>query len=476
MKGSLMVATDRQTMEGPACFSQEVADGIVDVSPPSPMVRGACPSLTTPMQTGDGLLVRLRPTTPGLTVAQFRALAEAAEAHGNGLIEITARGNLQLRGMRPQSMAGLAADIDRAGIVPESGVAIEVPPLSGLDPLEIANARDIAGRLRRAIDALDPKPLLAAKLTIIVDGGGRLTLDGLPADIRLRAEMSAEGTHLWIIAIAGTAATAKPIAVALSDEQALAAVISLLQTLADIGPRARGRDLDAVALRAQFQFDDTKTDHTQRPSASPIGIIPLDETRSALGLRPSFGQIHAADLHRFLAVAEMAGVSEIRTALEHAILLLGPTPSALEHVRKAAAGCGFRTHADDPANYAIPCSGAGACASAHYATRQVAADLVGAAPELLDGSLKVHLSGCGKGCAHPGQTMLAIVGIPTGYGIVVNGSASSEPVAYIGKDKLKSALAELGELVRNNKAAGESAGQCLKRLGRDAIATALRQG
>jgi len=48
-------------------------------------------------------------------------------------------------------------------------------------------------------------------------------------------------------------------------------------------------------------------------------------------------------------------------------------------------------------------------------------------------------------------------------------------VAYIGKEKLKSGLAELGRLVRNNKAAGESAQQCLKRLGRDAIATALRQ-
>ena len=476
MKGSLMGATNRQRTEGQACFSQELAEGLVEASPSPSMVRGACPSLSAPMQTGDGLLVRLRPTTPGLSVAQFRALAEAAEAHGNGLIEITARGNLQLRGMSPQSINGLAADIDRAGIVPESGIAIEVPPLSGLDPLEIANARDIAARLRGAIDALDPKPLLAAKLAIIVDSGGRLTLDRLSADIRLRAEISAKGTHLWTIAIAGTAATAKPIAVSLSDGQAIAATISLLQTLADIGPAARGRDLDAAALRARFPFDDTGIDDAQRPSAPPVGIIPLDGECAVLGLRPSFGQIHAADLHRFLAVAEMTGASEIRTAPDHAMLLLGLTPGAMENVRAAAAGCGFRTDADDPANYAVPCSGAGACASAHYSTKKAAADLLDLAPELLDGSFKLHLSGCPKGCAHPGPTALAIVGVPTGYGIVVNGSASSEPVAYIGKEKLKSALAELDGLVRNNKAAGESARQCLKRLGRDAIATALRQG
>ena len=475
MKGSLMVVTDGQRIERQACFLQEGVDRLADASPLSSMVRGACPSLSTPMQTGDGLLVRLRPTTPGLTVAQFRALAEAAETHGNGLIEITARGNLQLRGMRPQSMDGLAADIDRAGIVPESGVTIEVPPLSGLDSRDIANARDIADHLRRAIDTLDPKPLLAAKLAIIIDGGGRLTLDGLSADIRLRAEMFGS-KHVWSLSVAGTTSTAKPVAAALSDEQAITAVIALLKSLTEIGPRARGRDLDAEVLREQFQFDEAKMGNARGPSVSPIGIISLDETRNALGLRPSFGQIHAADLRRFLAVAETAGVSEIRTAPDHALLLLWLTPGAMEHVRTTAASGGFRTRADDPANYAIPCSGAGACASAHYATRQAATDLVDIAPELLDGSFKVHLSGCAKGCAHPGLTMLAIVGAATGYGIVVNGSASSEPVAYIGKEKLKSALAELGGLVRNNKAAGESAQQCLKRLGRDAIATALRQG
>jgi len=68
--------------------------------------------------------------------------------------------------MRPQSVDGLAADIDRAGIIPESGVTIEVPPLNGLDSLEIADARDIATRLRKVIDALAPAPLLAAKLPI----------------------------------------------------------------------------------------------------------------------------------------------------------------------------------------------------------------------------------------------------------------------------------------------------------------------
>ncbi|MFK0161433.1 precorrin-3B synthase [Rhizobium sp. NPDC090279] len=475
MRARLMVAADAQTVKGQACLSQEAADRSDVASPLPSMVRGACPSLSAPMQTGDGLLVRLRPSTPGLTTAQLRALAKAAEEHGNGLIEITARGNFQLRGMTSQNVAALAADIDRAGIEPESGVAIEVPPLSGVDPSEIADARSLAKQLRSAIASLHPQPLLAAKLAIIADGGGRLTLDELSADIRLKATNAADRPQLWTLAIAGTDATATPLA-ALSGEQAIAGVITLLKTLAAIGPRARGRDLDAASLQAQFSTLPSLARSPTAPSSSPVGLIPLDKERAALGLRPAFGQIHAQDLIRFLGLAEAADVREIRTGPEHSLLLLGLPRDRIEDLLAVAVDCGFQTRADDPANYVIPCSGAGACASAHYATKQAAADLVDVGAELLDGSLKVHLSGCIKGCAHPSPAMLTIVGAATGYAIVVNGSSSSEPVAYIGKEKLKSALATLGKLVRNNKAAGESAQRCLKRLGRDAIATALRQG
>ncbi|MDE1996788.1 MAG: precorrin-3B synthase, partial [Rhizobiaceae bacterium] len=118
--------------------SQEDAGAIACAPNDGALARGACPSLSDPMPTGDGLLVRLHPASAGLSIPQFRALAEAAQRRGNGLIEITARGNLQLRGMTDDSVGDLAMDIARAGIVPETGVTIETPPLSGLDELEIA--------------------------------------------------------------------------------------------------------------------------------------------------------------------------------------------------------------------------------------------------------------------------------------------------------------------------------------------------
>ncbi len=64
----------------------------------APRRRGACPGLSVPMPTGDGLLARLMPTGP-VRLDAFRALCASARRHGNGTIEVTARGSLQVRGL-----------------------------------------------------------------------------------------------------------------------------------------------------------------------------------------------------------------------------------------------------------------------------------------------------------------------------------------------------------------------------------------
>lgn len=78
--------------------------------------RGWCPTLDEPMQTGDGLLVRVKPPAATLTPAQAHAVAEGAAAFGNGIIELTQRGNLQVRGLRPDTVAPFAAAIRDAGL------------------------------------------------------------------------------------------------------------------------------------------------------------------------------------------------------------------------------------------------------------------------------------------------------------------------------------------------------------------------
>ena len=65
----------------------------------SPLIKGWCPGAWQPMETGDGWLVRVRPPLGQLSKAQMLALCDAAETYGNGLIELTSRANIQLRGV-----------------------------------------------------------------------------------------------------------------------------------------------------------------------------------------------------------------------------------------------------------------------------------------------------------------------------------------------------------------------------------------
>src|SRR5262245_11749020 len=213
----------------------------------APLTRGACPALSAPMQTGDGLLVRLSPQRGSFTPAELEGLAEAAFRHGNSILEVTARGSLQIRGLEADTVAPLAADIDSLGIAVRTGVPVETGPLAGLDPEEIADPRPLAKAIRSAIAATDLTPRLGPKVSVIVDGGGVLNLGGIIADVRLTAAGRANDVA-WKLAIGGTAETSVAIAT-LSEEEAGNAALSVLAAIAAAGRQGQARDLDQEVIR-----------------------------------------------------------------------------------------------------------------------------------------------------------------------------------------------------------------------------------
>ena len=438
------------------------------------MRRGACPSLSAPMATGDGLLVRLRPASPGLKLGELAGIADGAELHGNGILEVTARGNLQIRGLTTETVPLLSAKIMEAGIDIAEGLAVEVPPLAGLDPLEIANPLPLAARLRAAIASYHPPLMLAPKLSITVDGGGRLHLGGIPADIRLRA-VTGGAKPAWLLSLAGTEDTAARIA--LLDEQAVVpAVLDILEGLAAMGEGARARDIDAGALKKQLGSIADAADIVPLSFApAPCGVHQIGADRVALGVGLAFGQIRAPDLKSFIEALDKLGATDIRLSPGHGMMVLGLSTEKIASAQALAIDHGLRVFPDDPRNHIAACAGIGACGSAGIDTRAVARMMVERAPSLLDGSLTVHVSGCAKGCAKPGASPLTITAASLGYGLVVNGAASAAPNAYIEENTMEAALERLDALVRRSKRAGESARSCLTRLGAEIAAAVQRE-
>jgi precorrin-3B synthase len=382
--------------------------------------RGACPGLSAPMVTGDGLLVRLMPAAP-MSLEGFVGLCEAARAQGNGTMEISARGSLQIRGLTPLSAPLFAAAVAALDVDSCETVPIIADPLPD-DPSALIDANSIAAALRRAIDGAGLS--LAPKVSVVVDGGGRLDLDALTADIRLRALATAEGPKLQV-ALAGDAISATPIAVVAPDD-AVDVVLVLLALIAARGPDARAADVlrGTIPLRSA-----ASASAPEGPRADPIGQHRLRDSAFALGLGLGFGHAQADALAELARVASMRGASWARPAPGRA-LLLGPLNEAnVSATKQAAEGLGFVTEAHDPRRRIVACPGAPACASGLIAARTLAAELVQHLPLSGDG-IAIHVSGCAKGCAHHQAAPLTIVGTERGCGLIRYGSAQATPSAY----------------------------------------------
>jgi precorrin-3B synthase len=392
-------------------------------------VRGACPGLSAPMETGDGLLVRFLPAAP-IQLDAFIALCQAPRAHGNGIIEITARGSVQARGLTADSAPLFAAEVAALGIDICDGVPVIADPLPGDPALIDANA--LANALRRTIaeTAFD----LAPKVSVIVDGGGRLDLDRLSADIRLHAVATAQGPRFQL-AIAGDARSAAQLGT-IAPGEAIDAVLGLLAQIAALGPDARGADLlDAPA----FALPDE--DLPARSSrADAIGLHPIEDGTWVLGIGLAFGHVEAEPLSELASIAKAHGADWARPVPRRA-LLFGPLNQAnAVALKEAALGFGFVTRTEDPRRRIAACAGAPLCRHGLIAARELAAELAGDVPLPAGDGIALHMSGCAKGCAHPSRAPLTVVGTEKGCAIVRDGTARARPIKHVAARELAAAL------------------------------------
>ena len=395
----------------------------------APHRRSACPGLSAPMLTGDGLLVRLMPAGR-IPLDAFIAICAAARTHGNGTIEITARGSLQLRGLTARSAPLLASDIAALDIAAVEGVPVIADPLAD-DPGALIDTAGLAATLRRAI--ADAGLVLAPKVSVAIDGGGRLHLDALNADLRLRAVASARAPRLHV-ALAGDAGSATPLG-SIARDAAADVVLRLLGVIAARGREARAADFlrtDGIgAFRSVVAGSiDVAPVLPSRPPAEPIGRHPLRDGSLALGIALAFGHAHASALEQLTDAAAAHGVSALRPAPGRALLLLGVAQERAAALTTAAERLGFVVRADDPRRRIAACPGKPACASGLIAARALATEIARQLPPSRK-IAAIHVSGCAKGCAHPAAAALTVVGSEHGCGIVRDGSARATPRYHV---------------------------------------------
>ena len=234
--------------------------------------RGACPALFTPMQTGDGLLARIVPAER-ITPGAFAAFCAAARRHGNGTIEVSARGSLQVRGLTAASAPRFADEVAALGVA-----ALSIPVLSDPlpdDPVALIDAGAMAANLRTAIAQADLA--LAPKVCVIVDGGGSVHLDALTADVRLRA-FARDGEIRLALALAGDAITAQALG-SIPLEMSAEVVVDVLRVIA---PRSDVRASDVLRTQGLGAFSEVlhvRFEPTPREARAPVEIVGVHPLR-----------------------------------------------------------------------------------------------------------------------------------------------------------------------------------------------------
>lgn len=413
----------------------------------APLRRGACPGLSAPMQTGDGLLVRMLPIGT-IPLAAFSALCGAARQHGNGIVEVTARGSIQVRGLSPASAPCFAATVAALGIAADS-IAVHTSPLAGFDPDEILDAEKLAVDVRAALAGHAMAAPLSPKISVAIDGGGVLDLDGLSADIRLRAELKDRRTVL-AVSVGGDRAGATRLGFVAPDDSALA-VIRLIDVIAERGRSAGARDLVASDGAGRFHTAigplllspnsalDSRLRENERTFV--IGAHRLRGGSLACGIGLAFGHADTGSLERLTEVAIARGATGLRAAPDRALIFTGFSPDALSGFAAAAEQLGFIVRPDDPRRFVAACAGAPICASAHIAARTLAPRIAAVCASSLGERFTVHVSGCLKGCAHPAAAALTVVGTAEGCRLVADGAARDTPFAAVKADDLPAAIA-----------------------------------
>ena len=352
------------------------------------VVKGWCPGALRPMMSGDGLVVRVRPRMARLTAEQAQGLAKAALTHGNGLIDLTARANLQLRGIRPETHLALLDDLTLLGLI-DADETVESRRNIVVSPFWVAgDATQQAVDVVSAVLAAPEFAGLPGKFGVAVDSVPAV-LQAISADIRIERMDGA-----WLVRPDGfaTGVVVRDVAGALRR---------LLIWFLSVGVKdGRGRmaGLSGYDLPAGFDQPMTKTKYEACPGAHVLG--------QTVGFE--FGQMRAETL---LSLASCA----MRITPWRMILLEG--------VKMVPAIAGVITDGQDPRLRVSACTGAPGCPQGLQPTRDLARRLASSVPQ----GRHLHVSGCAKGCAHPKPADVTLTGAAHGFGVIRDGCAADRP-------------------------------------------------
>jgi precorrin isomerase/dissimilatory sulfite reductase (desulfoviridin) alpha/beta subunit len=331
-----------------------------------------CPGLLRAHRAEDGSLVRIRIPGGQTDAATVRALSDLSQAYGNGDLQLTSRGNVQIRGIDERRLTRLSDAVGELGLLPsaehERVRNVVASPLTGLGGH--LDLRDVVAELDQRICASTVLGQLPGRFLFALDAGRGDALS-LSYDLGYLATDETQG-----LIVAGgrglrvTRATAARELVRWAER--------FLAARATLGrPVWHVRELPWPLL--------AKAPAVELPVGGPVALGVVEEAASVgvpLAMLTPDQARTVADVATSVVVTPWRG------------LVL---PKANERLPELLAA-GLVVEPRSPWASLSACVGAPGCAKSLISTRDRAVELAGAWPSP---SLPVHVSGCRRRCGAP---------------------------------------------------------------------------
>jgi precorrin-3B synthase len=290
----------------------------------------ACPGVLTVWSADDGGLARVRLPGGRITMAGLSVLAAAADRFGTGELELTVRGNVQIRGLAGGTEPALAAVLRAAGLLPSDRHDrvrnIVASPATGL------GGPDVGPLVAELDGALVADPILAdlpGRFLFAVDDG-TADVSALGADVGLfragagyAVVLAGAVPKLWVGGQHAVAAAMQAAHAFLTERQRQGAAAWRLAELID-GPERIASAVAAV-VPGERTGPALPTDALHRPRVPGPGMLPTPDGRGAVVVGVPDRRLPAAAA---VALVELGAANEVRVTPWRSLLVPLPSPDA----------------------------------------------------------------------------------------------------------------------------------------------------
>ena len=372
-------------------------------------VADRCPGTLVLHRAQDGWLARVRIPGGRLAADQLMALSRAASI-GNGLVELTSRANLQLRGFGAGAGADLAAIVGEAGLLPapvhDRARNVIASPVAGRHPSARGYTDAVVESIDRGVCADPALAELPGRFLFAVDDGSGTALDH-SADVVLICREDGN----YSLALAGQA-TADAFHPADAATVAVAAAAAFLAERSERGVDAwRIAELEQGAAAIARRIATAIAGPLDGPSGHRLapGRLEQRDGRVALtGLAP-LGRLEGPDLARLAEVAD-----EVRVGTGRTVTVLDVDPTAVTVIEAELASLGLVVQPGSGWVGLSACAGLGRCPQARIDVRSAA---MARARSRRPAAAAEHWAACERRCGERADQPIAVAALRDGVAV-----------------------------------------------------------